>query len=69
MTDSTSHDFVMDIAEVHQWLTEHKFKYTRRQVQRMAHERKLPFKPGPDGHRLFIWHSQLEAVLLPDKAA
>lgn len=62
-------DIVMDIKKVHRWLNERGYGYTVRQVTRMAHERKLPFAPGPDGHKLFIWRSQLETVILPRKAA
>lgn len=69
MNDDTPTDKVLDIGAVHAWLSARGFDYTRRQVERMAHERKLPFKAGPDGHRLFIWRSQLEAAILPDKAA
>jgi len=65
-------DIVMDIKAAHQWLNDRGYGYTTRQVTRMAHERKLPFKHGPDGHKLFIWRSQLERAVLPefsDKAA
>lgn len=44
------------------WLGEIGLVYTARQMNRIAWDRKLPFRPGPDGRKLFIKESELRVV-------
>jgi hypothetical protein len=58
-------DTAMFIPDVHAWFKERGFKYSLRQVRRMATEKKLPFVQAPNGRDLFIWRSVLVSKLAP----
>jgi len=45
---------MLDIPATLEWLNKHGFGYTLRQVKRMATTKRLPFRLGPDGRRLFV---------------
>jgi hypothetical protein len=54
---------MLDIPATLEWLNARGFNYNLRQVQRIANERKLPFRVGPDGRRLFVSLSALESLV------
>jgi len=56
-------EMMLDIDGAWKWLEAHGMPYTFRQVQRMASNHKLPFRRGPDGKRLFVPQSALQAFL------
>ena len=65
MDNQMAQERMLDIQGAMEWLNEHGFNYTYRQVQRMSSDRRLPFRRGPDGKKRFVPESALREFLKP----